>query len=267
MKKRVTGLGGIFFKCREPQKLKEWYRDHLGFGITEWGATFVWGDSDPAKKTVSRTEWSPFKEDTTHFAPSDLPYMFNYRVDDLENLLATLRSENVEVVGEMQTYPYGKFGWIVDPEKRKIELWEPIDTGFGDAPSVWSDRVTGIGGVFFKSDEPEKITEWYAKHLGVGEDTFRWNDLGTPDAKEAARTVWSPFKKDTTYFSPSQKSYMFNYRVKNLVELMNLLKGEGIDPIGDVEDYPYGKFAWIMDPEGNKIELWEPKESVPGNPQ
>jgi len=258
--KRVTGLGGFFFKSEEPQKLREWYRDHLGFAITDWGATFIWGDMDKDKKSPSRTEWSPFKADTTYFEPSDQPYMINYRVHDLEKLLAELRKENVEIAGDIESLPFGKFGWILDPEKRKIELWEPIEDQFGDAPVVWNEKVTGIGGIFFKSDDPAKLKEWYAKHLGIGDTTFQWNDLNTPDAKVAAQTVWAPFKNDTTYFSPGNKPYMVNYRVKDLVALLKSLQLQGVQQVGNVDEASYGKFGWIMDPEGNKIELWEPKD-------
>jgi predicted enzyme related to lactoylglutathione lyase len=139
-------------------------------------------------------------------------------------------------------------------------LWEPVEDQSEDAPELWSEKVTGIGGVFFKSDDPKKLKEWYAKHLGVGDETFRWHDLNTPDATEAAQTIWAPFKKDTTYFSPSDKPYMINYRVNDLAGLLSTLEQQGVQQVGKVDEYPYGKFAWIMDPEGNKIELWEPKD-------
>jgi hypothetical protein len=118
-------------------------------------------------------------------------------------------------------------------------------------------RVTGLGGVFFKSENPKELNSWYQKHLGIG-GLFKWNDLEKPDAKEPAQTIWSPFKNDTTYFSPSEKPFMLNYRVENLVELLNVLREEGIQIVGEIEEHSYGKFGWIMDPEGNKIELWEP---------
>lgn len=118
-------------------------------------------------------------------------------------------------------------------------------------------RVTGLGGIFFKSDNPKETTAWYAKHLGVG-DSFRWKDPARPDAKVDAHTVWAPFKGDTTYFAPSEKPFMINYRVEDLEKLMKALKDEGVTIVGDIEVFPYGKFGWIMDPDGNKIELWEP---------
>jgi predicted enzyme related to lactoylglutathione lyase len=125
-------------------------------------------------------------------------------------------------------------------------------------------RVTGLGGVFFKTKDPKKIKEWYGKHLGLPMDeygvSFRWIDPNNKEAKEPAQTAWSPFKEDTPYFQPSEKPFMFNYRVENLVELLKALKEEGVQIVGEMEDTPYGKFGWIMDPEGNKIELWEPKD-------
>lgn len=125
-------------------------------------------------------------------------------------------------------------------------------------------RVTGLGGVFFKTTDPKKMKEWYGKHLGLPVDeygaSFRWFDVNDKEAKVPALTAWSPFKNDTTYFAPSEKPFMFNYRVENLVELLKVLKEEGVQVVGEVEEFSYGKFAWIMDPEGNKIELWEPKD-------
>jgi predicted enzyme related to lactoylglutathione lyase len=117
-----------------------------------------------------------------------------------------------------------------------------------------------MGGVFFKATEPEKIKEWYSKHLGIvsGEygANFQWLSADEPQKK--GNTAWSVFSEKTKYFEPSEKNYMFNYRVENLVELLKVLKTEGIEQVGEIEEYEFGKFGWIMDPEGNKIELWEP---------
>jgi lactoylglutathione lyase len=125
-------------------------------------------------------------------------------------------------------------------------------------------RVTALGGVFFKSADPKAQREWYAKHLGI-ESTeygaaFEWRDSDQPDVK--GQTAWNPFKSDTKYFEPSQKEFMINYRVENLAELLDELKKEGVPQIGEMQSYDYGKFAHIMDPEGNKIELWEPAPEV-----
>lgn len=125
--KRVTGVGGLFFKTENPTKLKEWYKTHLGFNVDDWGCTFWWKDSN--NKPAS-TQWSPFKNDTSYFNPSKKDYMFNYRVYNLKELLSKLKQEGVQIIGEMEEYEYGKFGWIIDPEGNKIELWEPIDQAF-----------------------------------------------------------------------------------------------------------------------------------------
>lgn len=121
-------------------------------------------------------------------------------------------------------------------------------------------RVTGIGGLFFKCDDPNKMKNWYIKHLGLPEDQygakFIWRDDNDPNKR--CLSQWSTFDSKTDYFEPSKKDFMFNYRVHDLVALLKVLKEEGIEQVGEMEVYDYGKFAWIMDPEGNKIELWEP---------
>ncbi len=125
-------------------------------------------------------------------------------------------------------------------------------------------RVTGIGGIFFKCNNPQQMQEWYAKHLGIpmaadgSYGVFEWKEIGSEEADNAL-TVWSPFPNDTQYFSPSTKDFMFNYRVENLIKLLEVLQEEGVEIVGGPEEYDYGKFAWILDAEGNKIELWEPK--------
>jgi len=111
-----------------------------------------------------------------------------------------------------------------------------------------------------KSDDPQATKKWYTEHLGLATDdygaTFEWSELGNPDKK--AHTVWSPFSKDTLYFAPSRKDFMINFRVDNLIEILDHLKTQGIEPIGEMQEYSYGKFAHILDPDGTKIELWEP---------
>lgn len=125
MKKRVTGIGGIFFKVKDPKASKEWYKTHLGFNTDDYGSTFKWKDHEGNDCT---TQWSPFPEDTTYYEPSKKNFMFNYRVENLVELLKTLKKEGVTIVGDMEEYEYGKFGWILDNDGNKIELWEPIDS-------------------------------------------------------------------------------------------------------------------------------------------
>lgn len=124
---RVTGLGGMFFKAGDPAKLVAWYRKHLGIEFDAYGGwSFEWRDKRRPQR-IGTTVFSPFAGDTKYFEPSEQSYMFNFRVADLKSLLAQLRREGVHVIGEVQEFPYGKFGWIIDPEGRKIELWEPAD--------------------------------------------------------------------------------------------------------------------------------------------
>jgi len=121
-------------------------------------------------------------------------------------------------------------------------------------------KVTGIGGVFFKCKDPEKIKDWYKNHLGFNTDEYgcMFECREFPDTEKKALTQWSPFPHDTTYFNPSQKEFMINYRVENLELLLEELKQNGVTILDEVETYEYGKFVHVMDIEGNKIELWEP---------
>ncbi|HVI43242.1 MAG TPA: VOC family protein [Chitinophaga sp.] len=123
-------------------------------------------------------------------------------------------------------------------------------------------KVTGIGGIFFKCQDPQKVKDWYQQHLGLNTNdygvsfTFREDD----DPEKQGILQWSPFPANTEYFSPSSKEFMINYRVENLTALVEELKKEGVTILDDIADYDYGKFVHIMDVEGNKIELWEPKD-------
>jgi predicted enzyme related to lactoylglutathione lyase len=120
-------------------------------------------------------------------------------------------------------------------------------------------RVTAIGGIFVKCDNPDAQRAWYNKHLGFQTDqygtSFEWRKADAPEEK--GYNVWSTFKRDTTYFAPSEKEFMLNFRVENLEWLLEELRKEGVQIVGEMEIHEYGKFAHIIDPEGTKIELWE----------
>lgn len=127
--KRVTGIGGIFFKCKDPKKVREWYQTHLGLHTNQYGTVFEWRQAaDSTKKGFS--QWSPFKETTKYFEPSTKEFMINYRVNDLEALVEVLKKEGVTVTDTIQTFDYGKFVHIMDIEGNKLELWEPNDIEF-----------------------------------------------------------------------------------------------------------------------------------------
>ena len=127
--KRVTGIGGIFFKCKDPGKMRAWYKTHLGLNTNEYGCVFEWRHAtDSTQKGF--TQWSPFKESTKYFEPSTKDFMINYRVEDLTALVAQLKKEGVTIADTIETYDYGKFVHIMDAEGNKIELWEPNDVAY-----------------------------------------------------------------------------------------------------------------------------------------
>ncbi|MEE8272070.1 MAG: VOC family protein [Alphaproteobacteria bacterium] len=127
-------------------------------------------------------------------------------------------------------------------------------------------RVTGIGGVFFKARDPDRLIDWYRDRLGIapaedGNVAFHWRESDDPDRR--GRTIWAPFPSDTQYFEPSTAPFMINYRVDDLDALLERLRAAGVEVDDRVEEYDYGRFAWVMDPEGNRIELWQPTENPP----
>ena len=126
MMKRVTAIGGIFFKAQDPKSLKEWYREHLGIDAGDYGAMFGWRDADEPE-TEGYTLWSPFPQSTKYFEPSTAPFMINYRVRNLDRMLAQLRAAGVQVDEHIEEMEYGRFGWCMDPEGNRIELWEPAE--------------------------------------------------------------------------------------------------------------------------------------------
>ncbi len=124
--KKATGIGGIFFKCKDAKKVREWYQNHLGLNTNPYGATFEWYEgSDSTKK--GQTQWTPFPETTKYFEPSTKDFMINYRVENLEALVEELKKNGVTIVDTIETYDYGKFVHILDAEGNKIQLWEPND--------------------------------------------------------------------------------------------------------------------------------------------
>lgn len=123
---KVTGIGGIFFKCENPEEIKEWYKTHLGLNTDQYGTSFEWRQgTDPTK--YGFTQWSPFNADTKYFEPSEKQFMINYRVENIEELVEELKKNGVTVVDSIEDTDYGKFVHILDMENNKIELWEPND--------------------------------------------------------------------------------------------------------------------------------------------
>ena len=153
-------------------------------------------------------------------------------------------------------------GWTFESHQRlaqtivdKIKVIYFGNSNIENAPK----RVTGLGGIFFKSENVKELTSWYGKHLGLETHEYGATFLSKDKDGKDCQTHWSPFASDTDYFEPSKKQFMQNFRVFDLEKLLVQLKSEGVTVVGETEDYDYGKFGWILDPEGNKIELWEPK--------
>jgi D-3-phosphoglycerate dehydrogenase len=156
-------------------------------------------------------------------------------------------------------------GWTYESHEKLAQvIADKIITLFFGSKDMEQEqpKVTGIGGFFFKASKSKELVEWYGRHLGLKTDaygsTFWWKDSDGNDCC----TQWSPFGDDTKYFEPSQKQFMQNFRVNNLDGLLQQLKDAGVQMAGEPQSFDYGKFAWIMDPEGNKIELWEPYDKA-----
>lgn len=127
--KKVTGIGGIFFKCKDPKKVKDWYQKHLGLDTDEYGTCFEWKHTGESEKK-GYTQWSPFAESSSYMEPSKRDFMINYRVDNLEALVEELKVNGVEFTDDIEAFDYGKFVHIIDVEGNKVELWESEDTEF-----------------------------------------------------------------------------------------------------------------------------------------
>ena len=126
---KVTGIGGIFFFSKDPDKTKDWYAHHLGLSVNQWGSSFEFRNAHRPKE-INYLQWSPYAENSDYFSPSQKPFMINYRVQNIEGLVAELKNQGVDVLDEIASFDYGKFVHILDPEGNKIELWEPVDQVF-----------------------------------------------------------------------------------------------------------------------------------------
>lgn len=139
--KKVTGIGGIFFKCKDPKALRSWYATNLGLQVNQYGSVFEWYQgADSTKKGF--LQWSPFKETTKYFEPSAKEFMINYRVENMEALVAELKANNVTVTDTIAVYDYGKFVHIMDLEGNKIELWEPNDVVYENMGKEMGAKTT-----------------------------------------------------------------------------------------------------------------------------
>lgn len=129
LKPKVTGVGGIFFFSDDPDQTKQWYAEHLGLEVNQWGSSFEFRNAHRPDE-INYLQWSPFKSDSDYFEPSQNEFMVNYRVQNIEGLVKQLKAKGVEVIDNIQSFDYGKFVHIMDSDGRKIELWEPVDQVF-----------------------------------------------------------------------------------------------------------------------------------------
>jgi predicted enzyme related to lactoylglutathione lyase len=127
--RKVTGIGGIFFKSSDPTESRDWYSKHLGLKTNEYGSLFEFRQAEAPEK-VGYTQWSPFGDDTKYFEPSKKEFMINFRVENIESLVQELKADGVNVLDEIETFEYGKFVHIMDNDNNKLELWEPVDAVF-----------------------------------------------------------------------------------------------------------------------------------------
>lgn len=178
------------------------------------------------------------------FIDSQVPDALQYLIDADNVILSPhIAGWTFESHEKLAQVIVDKILMLYNPENLKAEKIKP---------------VTGIGGFFFKANDPKKVNEWYRKHLGLQTNDYGCSFKWTDENGNEATTQWTPFKTDTDYFKPSEKQFMQNFRVQNLEQLFEQLKEDGVTIVGEMQLYDYGKFAWILDCEQNKIELWEP---------
>jgi predicted enzyme related to lactoylglutathione lyase len=253
--------------------MREWYSKHLGLADKGGGVMLSWRERDDQQKEHI-TVWTIFPTSTKYFDPSPAPLMVNYIVDDMDALLERLKQEGVKIDAKRMNESYGRFAWIYDLDGNKIELWQPLSAAGQEAqfpqpekskPPVKMEqrgRILGIGGIFFKSANRDQMREWYSKHLGLVDKgqgvMLPWREHDDPQKEHV--TVWTIFPSSSKYFDAL---FMVNYIVDDMDALLDRLKQEGVKIDAKRMNESYGRFAWIYDPDGNKIELWQPLSAKP----
>jgi len=259
----VTGIGGVFLKASEPRLLAGWYEENLGIGFGDSTYfSFKWRSFDKPEE-ICHTVFSFLPDDTDYFFPGDNDMMINLRVSDLDDLRIRLRQSGSEVIDKIESYSYGRFGWVVDPAGNKVELWDANDQGFENINKPMElTHVAGISAIYQKTPDPNRMAKWYANYFGIfsSQEThaFRVRDYENPST--ITQMVLAFYPDDSAYFNPSVKTSMISFRVRDLDTLLKQLRSSGLEVLEESEKYKHGKFSWLMDPEGNKIELWEPAE-------
>ena len=181
-------------------------------------------------------------------------HQFHVDVKEMDSILQTVKNHGGSIIEDVVVNKSQKHASITDPDSNTIVLQQ--DMMQEEVPSV-----VGLGGIFFKSKNPEKLKQWYEDNLGIPKGKHGLN-FSWKKENGYGHTLWNPFNENTQYFNPPNRDYMINYRVNNLERLLKDLKENNVQIMGKTEIYDYGKFAWILDLEGNKIELWEPNDEV-----
>jgi len=243
--KRVTGVAGVFFKCKNPEKVRAWYKTHLGFETNQYGATFEWQEGpDPAKKGL--LQWSPFSEKSTYFAPSTKPFMINYRVENIVALVEQLKKEGVTILDKIETYDYGKFVHIMDIEGNKIELFEPIYPVSDKAASAANPVVHFEIGC----KDLAKTSTFYSSLFGWA------TTISGPSATISTNST-EGIQGHLTALGHEPFNYVSVYiQVDDIEQYLQKIQAAGGQKVVGPIKLPTGQqFAWFKDLEGNVLGL------------
>lgn len=200
----ITGIGGIFFKCENPEDTRNWYKANLDFVTNEYGSLMEFLSEE---NETCYLQWSPFHASTEYFKPSDKDFMINYRVSNLDGFKEILESKDVIILDSIARYEYGNFLHILDIEGNKLELWEPVDSEFTKSYSGQTTSKTTIGNIWIRANDPKKILTWYKEILGmeVNHSTglFTYRNIHSPE--EVQILGWNPIDTNSNIFNLNQQ--------------------------------------------------------------
>lgn len=254
----VTGIGGIFFKCENPESTRNWYTSNLGFLTNEYGAMF---ETLSLENKISYLQWSPFSSKTKYFEPSEKSFMINYRVNNLKKLELELRNNGVTILDTIETYEYGSFLHILDSENNKIELWEPIDVVFTNLYSGTTNVKSTVNRIVFKAKDPNALSDWYHKNLGLilSEEGSYFEYKKNDNLESIRRLLWKPVSFDSDLFLVDNQELIIGYNIDNLEgNLFKLLQsGINIENTDKVEDG--SKVANLIDIDNHQLMLFDSK--------
>lgn len=224
---KVIGIGGIFYKCENPQSTRDWYKSKLGFVTNEYGSLM---ETLSFENETCYLQWSPMSDRTTYFEPSENDYMINYRVSNLDELFTILVSNGVTILDTIERYEYGNFLHILDNEGNKLELWEPIDSEFTKSYSGNTTISTTVNRIIFKSKSPEKLCNWYGSNLGFdiksNTGTFKYRNSAHPE--KAINLIWQPLLGSSEIFQTNQQ-LIVGYNVDNIDSLKQYLSNNNFN--------------------------------------